>query len=329
MTRVVVIGGGQNAEHEVSLASADGVTAALRGRGHDVVALTIDKDGTWRDQGRHPIALDGAVRVIGTTDVVVPMVHGPRGEDGTLAALCDLAGVPYVGSGLGAGALAMDKWATKLVAEAIGIATAPGCLLTTATAAAYSFSHAVVVKPVASGSSQGVSLVSTADAFPAALAAAFDYDDRVLIEDVIEGREIDIAVLGRPDGTRLVAPALEIVADGIFDFATKYGGTADFRVPTRLTDMQREGLEQAAIGMYDALGCAGVARIDFFWSGHQPVLNEVNTTPGFTQVSQVPRMFAAAGLTYAELLDLLIRDAITDRRNLSDYSRVDLPVHRA
>jgi D-alanine-D-alanine ligase len=101
MTRVVVIGGGQNAEHEVSLASADGVTAALRGRGHDVVALTIDKDGTWRDQGRHPIALDGAVRVIGTTDVVVPMVHGPRGEDGTLAALCDLAGVPYVRIRLG------------------------------------------------------------------------------------------------------------------------------------------------------------------------------------------------------------------------------------
>jgi D-alanine-D-alanine ligase len=310
MTRVVVIGGGQSAEHEVSLASADGVTAALRSYGHDVVALTIDQDGMWRDQDQHAIGLAGAVRVVGTTDVVVPMVHGPRGEDGTLAALCDLAGVPYVGSGLGAGALAMDKWVTKLVAEAIGIATAPGRLLTSATDPAYSFSHAVVVKPVAAGSSQGVSLVGAADALPSALARAFDYDDRVLIEDVVEGREIDIAVLGRPDGTRLIAPALEIVADGIFDFATKYGGSADFRVPARLTDIQRESLEQAAIGMYDALGCAGVVRIDFFWSGDRPVLNEVNTTPGFTEASQVPKMFAAAGLTYGELLDLLIRDAI-------------------
>ena len=314
MTRVVVIGGGQNAEHDVSLASADGVTAALRGYGHDVVALTIDQDGTWRDHDRHAIGLAGAVCVVGTTDVVVPMVHGPRGEDGTLAALCDLAGVPYVGSGLGAGALAMDKWVTKLVAEAIGIATAPGRLLTRTTGAAYCFGHAVVVKPVAAGSSQGVSLVGAADALPAALATAFDYDDRVLVEDVVEGREIDIAVLGRPDGTRLIAPALEIVADGIFDFATKYGGSADFRVPARLTGMQRESLEQAAVGMYDALGCAGVARIDFFWSGDRPVLNEVNTTPGFTEASQVPKMFAAAGLTYGELLDLLIRDALATWR---------------
>ena len=313
MTRVVVIGGGQSAEHQVSLASAEGVTAVLRSHGHDVVALTIDQNGMWR-QDQQAIGFAGAVHVLGTTDVVVPMLHGPRGEDGTLAALCDLAGVPYVGSGLGAGALAMDKWVTKLVAEAIGIATAPGRLLTRATASAYSFTHPVVVKPVAAGSSQGVSLVSAADALPSALATAFDYDDRVLIEDVVEGREIDLAVLGRPDGTRLVAPALEIVADGIFDFATKYGGSADFRVPARLSDTQRERLERAAVSMYDALGCAGVVRIDFFWSGDQPVLNEVNTTPGFTEASQVPKMFAAAGLTYAELLDLLIRDAIATWR---------------
>jgi D-alanine-D-alanine ligase len=314
MTRVVVIGGGRSAEHRVSLASADAAAAALRDYGHDVVTLTIGRDGTWHDQDRHAIGLAGAVHVLGTTDVVVPMLHGPRGEDGTLAALCDLAGVAYVGSGLSAGALAMDKWVTKLVAEAIGITTAPGRLLTGETAPAYSFTHPVVVKPVAAGSSQGVSLVRAADALPSALAAAFDHGDRVLIEDVVEGREIDLAVLGRPDGTRVVAPALEIVADGIFDFAAKYGGSADFRVPARLTDMQRKSLEQAAVGMYDALGCAGVVRVDFFWSGDQPVLNEVNTTPGFTGASQVPKMFTVAGLTYAELLDLLIRDAIATWR---------------
>ena len=164
--------------------------------------------------------------------MVVPALHGPRGEDGTVAALCDLAGVPYVGSGLGAGALAMDKWATKLVARALGVGVAADVLLTPATAPAYVFTHPVVVKPVAAGSSHGVSLVARpATTSPAALAAAFALDDRVLVEDVVTGREVDVAVLGRPDGARVVAPALEIVVDGIFDTSTKYDGSADFRIP--------------------------------------------------------------------------------------------------
>ncbi len=139
---------------------------------------------------------------------------------------------------------------------------------------------------------------------------AFDLDDRVLVEDLLVGREIDLAVLGRPDGSRLVAPALEIVVDGIFDYDTKYGGEADFRIPARLSDDERESLEVAAVATYDALGCAGVARIDFFVTDEGPVLNEVNTMPGFTEQSQVPKMFAAAGTTYADLLDLLVRDAL-------------------
>ena len=144
----------------------------------------------------------------------------------------------------------------------------------------------------------------------AALEAAFALDDRVLVEDLVVGREIDLAVLGRPDGSRLVAPALEIVVDGIFDYDTKYDGDADFRIPAALSDDEREALEEAAVAMYDALGCAGVARIDFFLTDDGPVLNEVNTMPGFTEQSQVPKMFAAAGTTYADLLDLLVRDAL-------------------
>src|SRR4051794_33889845 len=182
-TRVAVIGGGQNCEHEVSLASAASVAAALDPTAYDVVPLTIGPDGTWRDRGQRPIGLSGAARMLRTCDVVFPVVHGPRGEDGALAALCELAGLPYVGSGVRPGAIAMDKWATKLVAQAVGIATAPGLLVTADTAAPLRWTHPVVVKPVAAGSSQGVSLVSSPGALRPALDAAFALDDRVLVED--------------------------------------------------------------------------------------------------------------------------------------------------
>ncbi|GAA4381462.1 D-alanine--D-alanine ligase [Nocardioides caricicola] len=308
-TRVAVIGGGQNCEHDVSLASAASVVAGLDPATYDVVPLTIGRDGTWRDRGMRPIGLSGAAEVLRGCDVVFPVVHGPRGEDGALAALCELAGLPYVGSGIRPGALAMDKWATKLVAQAVGIATAPGGLVTAATAAHLRWSRPVVVKPVAAGSSLGVSLVTAPEALRPALDAALALDDRVLVEDVVAGREIDVAVLRRADGRVVAAPALEIVAQGLFDYDAKYGGHADFRVPAVLDDVDAKALEDAALSAYDALGCAGVVRVDFFLTEAGPVLNEVNTTPGMTQHSQVPRMFAAAGLSYADLLDELVRGA--------------------
>ncbi len=313
MTRVAVIGGGRNCEHDVSLASAAAVADTLAKVGYDAVRLTVDPAGVWRDADDHPIGLAGAVEVLRSCAVAFPVLHGPHGEDGTLAALCELADVPYVGSPVGAGALAMDKWATKLVAGALGIATAPGRLLTRADS--YAFTHPVVVKPVAAGSSRGVTLVRAAAGLGPALEAAFALDDRVLVEDLVTGREIDLAVLGRPDGTRVVAPALEIVipAGEIFDFGAKYDGSPDFVVPAPLDEVSRERLERAAVGMYDALGCAGVARIDFFLTDRGPVLNEVNTIPGFTARSQVPRMFAATGMSFDTLLDLLVRDSAVMR----------------
>lgn len=307
---MAVIGGGQNCEHEVSLASAAAVAGALDPATYDVVPMTIDLQGVWRDQEHRPIGLAGAVHVLHSCAVAIPVLHGPRGEDGTVAALCDLAGVPYVGSGVGAGALAMDKWATKLVARGLGLAVADDLLLTPATAASYAFTHPVVVKPVAAGSSHGVSLVRSAADLQGALEAALALDDRVLVEELVAGREVDVAVLGRPDGTRVVAPALEIVVDGIFDHGAKYDGSADFRIPAALSAAERDRLETAAVAMYDGLGCGGVARVDFFLTDQGPVLNEVNTMPGFTEQSQVPKMFAAAGTSYAELLALLVRDAL-------------------
>jgi D-alanine-D-alanine ligase len=309
-TRVAVIGGGASCEHEVSLASAAAICAALDPETYDVVPLTIDRDGVWHDRGGRPIGLTGAAHVLRSCDVALPAVHGPHGEDGTLAALCELAGLPYVGSGVGAGAIAMDKWVTKLVAEAVGVATAPGTLLTAATATAYSWTHPVVVKPVSAGSSHGVSLVREPDQLAPALTAALAMGPRVLVEDLVVGREIDIAVPGRPDGERVVSPALEIVVDGIFDHETKYGGAADFRIPAQLAEAPAKELADAAVAVFDALGCAGLARVDFFLTESGWVLNEVNTMPGFTEASQAPKMFAAAGLPYSDLLHLLLQDAL-------------------
>ncbi|WP_028645212.1 D-alanine--D-alanine ligase family protein [Nocardioides sp. URHA0020] len=308
-TRVAVVGGGQSCEHDVSLASAASVAGALDPTSYDVVPLTIDRDGTWRDRGLRPIGLSGAAQVLRGCDVVFPVVHGPRGEDGALAALCELAGLAYVGSGLRPGALAMDKWVTKLVAAAVGLATTPGHLVTAATAAHERWTHPVVVKPVAAGSSHGVSLVTEPAGLGPALDAALALDDRALVEDLVTAREIDVAVLRRVDGSLFVPPALEIVAAGLFDYDAKYGGHADLRVPAPLEDVEAKALKEAALTAYDALGCSGVARIDFFLTEHGPVLNEVNTVPGMTEHSQVPRMFAAAGMTYAELLDELVRGA--------------------
>ena len=307
-TRVAVVGGGRSCEHDVSLASAASIAGALE-PAYDVLALTIGRDGTWSD-GDRALDLATAVDLLRTCAVAVPALHGPHGEDGTVAALCDLAGLPYVGSGVRAGALAMDKWATKLVAREVGIGVAEGVLLTAATAPAYTWTRPVVVKPVAAGSSHGVSLVLDPADLPEALDRALAFDDRVLVEDLVLGREVDVAVLGRPDGRRVVAPALEVVVDGIFDHGTKYDGSADFRIPALLADQERNALEAAAVAMYDALGCAGVARVDFFVTDQGPVLNEVNSMPGFTEHSQVPRMFAAAGMSYPELVDLLVRDAL-------------------
>ena len=213
--RVVVIGGGENAEHDVSLATAAAVAAALRRRGFDVDELTIDRDGTWRRGadalGSQAISsLAAALRVIERADVVFPAVHGPSGEDGTLAALCALTHTPMVGSGLRAGALGMDKWATKLVAEAVGIRTAPGRLVTAAEIADIEFETDVVVKPASSGSSFGVALARDASQLRDALRGAARFDDRILIEHVVEGREIDVAVLREADGCRWASPPLEI-----------------------------------------------------------------------------------------------------------------------
>lgn len=311
--RIAVVGGGRNSEHDVSLASAASVAASLDPGRYRVRAFTIDRDGDWLDAAGNVIGMARAIEVLRECDLVFPLVHGQHGEDGTLAALCELIGVPYVGSGVCAGAIGMNKRATKLIARSAGIRTTPAVLVDRASADGYRFCHPVVVKPNAAGSSVGISLVTDASQLPAAIDRALVDETHALIEDLVIGREIDIAVMRRADGSILLSPALEIEVDGLFDRDAKYGGRAVFRIPAELDGDTRSELETAAVRMYEALDCSGVARVDFFVTAGGLVLNEVNTTPGFTAQSQVPRMFAAAGIPYSELLNMLIDDALVTR----------------
>lgn len=330
--RVCVIGGGASGEHDVSLTSAAGVAGALDRERYDVYRLTIGRDGGWFDGSatdeRSRLTAAEAVAGLEGMDVVFPALHGVNGEDGTMAALMGVVRVPVVGGGIRPGALAMDKWVTKLIAGALGIATAPAVYVVggrvvagsavsaSAVTVAESVSVAgltypVVVKPVAAGSSHGVSVVAQASDLPAAVGEARRHDEHVLVEQFVEGREVDIAVLEHADGHRTIGPALEItVASGdVFGTDQKYGGHVPFVIPARVTDAELDALRSAADTLFTALGCRGIARFDFFVTPDGVLLNEVNTMPGFTPDSQVPKMFDAIGIPYATLLDELLATA--------------------
>ncbi|GAA1324437.1 D-alanine--D-alanine ligase [Leucobacter albus] len=320
-TQVLVVGGGQNAEHDVSLGSAAAVRAALRDGGYEVTGLTVGRDGSWQTVAGEPLGHGDAIRAMRASDVVFPALHGELAEDGTFAGLLETIGVAYVGSGVRAGALAMDKWASKLIADRLGIATAAGALIDGANEYGdpADVPLPVVVKPVASGSSYGAARVDRRADLAPAIAAAKQYDDRVLVEEYITGREIDVAVLRRASGELYIAPPLEIVKDTqqLFDTALKYDATPNFSVPAAVTGAVGERLRVAARAIYEALGCAGVARVDFFVRGDEVVFNEINTMPGMTEHSQVPRMFAVDGVSFAELASMLVDAARAGRTRAS------------
>jgi len=318
--RVAIIGGGANDEHDVSLASAAAVTRAVRALGHDAVPVTIDRSGGWRDPAGVPTTAAEAVALLATCDVAFPVLHGENGEDGSIAGLLSMAGVPFAGSPVGAGAVGMDKWVTKLVAEALGVRTAPARLVRSEGEAASlardpRLGPPLVVKPTTGGSSNGVSVVREAPDLGAALGLALAAGRTALVEAFVVGREVDIALFRDSTGALRAGTTLEIgVADGaVFDREQKYDGTASFTLPARISPDEHAVIESAARALYDTLGCAGVARFDFFVTATGVVLNEVNTTPGFTEASQVPRMYAAVGLGYEQLVAALLDAALTER----------------
>ncbi|RWZ58516.1 D-alanine--D-alanine ligase [Labedella populi] len=303
---VAVIAGGRNSEHDVSLASAAGIRRALS-TDYDVLDVRIGRDGSWNIGGHRALGSAEAVAEIGRADVAFPALHGVNGEDGTVAGFLETIGVSYVGSGVVASALAMDKRATKLVAESVG----------TRTARSYSLDDVrrlrpfpVIVKPVTGGSSHGVSIAHSAAEVESAIGGA-GQGAGVLIEELIVGREIDVVVLEEADGALSVAPALEIprAPGSVFDVAGKYGGDPRFLVPAPLTGDELACVSDAATAIFRALGCRGLARVDFFLDDRGFVFNEVNTMPGMTELSQVPAMVAAAGMTYEDFVCSLVEVA--------------------
>jgi D-alanine-D-alanine ligase len=317
MSRVAVLGGGRSTEHEVSLRSAAAVVDALCTAGHDPVPITIGRDGVWSDGGgalgRTPASsLAGALALLAACDVVLPVLHGAPGEDGAIAALADLAGLPVVGCPAIGGAIAMDKHATKAVAAALGIAVAPGLLLAPGDPVP-PVVLPVVVKPTSAGSSVGVSVVRQQAELSPAIALARAAGGAVLVESYVRGREVQLAVVERRDGTLTVPPPIEYGVDPgeVFDTSRKYDGTAVVRFPAAVDEVLRAALADAAVRLFRALGCRGLSRFDFFVTEQGFLLNEVNTMPGMTPQSGFPRMCRAAGLDLPALVDELVAVAAT------------------
>jgi D-alanine-D-alanine ligase len=284
----------------------------MRGRELPSVVSTADSVALSGD----PTALP---EVLGPIDVVFPLLHGPYGEDGTLQGLLELAGIPYVGSGVFASAAAMDKAHMKRLLSAAGLSV-PSYVVAHAgrpiPADAAELGWPVFVKPARGGSSIGISKVADRSGLEAALAGAFRHDPKALVEAAVVGREIECGVLAGADGAPVASLPAEIrLANGIdfYDFDAKYmpeSGT-EFDIPPKLPEPVIKQIQATAIDAFEALDCEGLARVDFFLADDGELLvNEVNTMPGFTPASMFPRMWAASGVDYPTLVARLIDDAI-------------------
>jgi D-alanine-D-alanine ligase len=265
----------------------------------------------------------GAGQVLASVDVVFPVLHGPYGEDGTIQGLLELAGVPYIGAGVLASAAGMDKEFTKKLLAADGLPVGPHVVLRPSRPELHPEEREllgvpVFVKPARGGSSIGVSRVASWDPLPAAVAEARLHDPKVIVEAAIHGRELECGVLEMPDGTLEASTLGEIRVAGVrgredsfYDFATKYlDDAAELDVPAKVDDDVADALRQLAIRAFKAIDCQGLARVDFFLTDDGPVINEINTMPGFTTISMYPRMWAASGVDYPTLLATMVDTAL-------------------
>ncbi|WP_059020884.1 D-alanine--D-alanine ligase family protein [Mycobacterium sp. M26] len=301
-------------------------TLAISGRqlpqvsGEAGTALALTADPQRRGE---LVSLDGAGEILAAVDVVFPILHGPYGEDGTIQGLLELAGVPYVGAGVFASAAGMDKEFTKKLLAADGLPIGDHVVLRPHRAAPdldeiERLGFPMFVKPSRGGSSIGVSRVMHADELPGAIDEARRHDPKVIIEAAIVGRELECGVLEFPDGSVRASTIGEIrVAgvrgreDGFYDFATKYlDDAAELDVPAKVDDEVAEELQRLAIRAFEALDCQGLARVDFFLTEDGPVVNEINTMPGFTTISMYPRMWGASGIDYPTLVGTMVETAL-------------------
>ena len=352
MDRVLLLYGGRSAEHQISCLSARSVLEVVDRDRYEVVTVGITRDGRWTlsdgriepdhgeplpqvsDDGptvalvgtrRGPclLAVDedaGTTRMLGTVDVVFPLMHGPWGEDGTVQGLLATVGVRYVGADVTASSIGIDKGAMKAAFAARGLPQLPYERIERS---AWSTDPQLVadriadrlelpwfVKPARQGSSIGISKVRSPDELPEAMACALDHDDVVVIEQGIEGaRELEVGVLGGSE-LEITAPGEVVPSHEFYDFEAKYLDASELRIPADVPDDVRDHVVHLAAEAYRAIGCRGLARVDFLATREgEVVLNEINTIPGFTPASMFPRLWAAEGIDFRALVDRLLADA--------------------
>lgn len=351
--RVALLFGGRSSEHSISCATAGGVLSAIDRERFEVIPIGITRDGAYVLEvddaerfGLNPDAMpevidngtrvrfpdnansreltlqapDGSLSSLGEVDIVFPILHGQFGEDGTIQGMLELVGLSYVGNGVLASALGMDKHFTKTVLEAAGVDVAPWETITLDESVrdpdacrrrVESLGLPAFVKPARAGSSVGVSRIDDISQLDTALELAFAEDDKVLVEQAIIGREIECGVLGGRGGepARASVPG-EVIVTGrdFYDFAAKYldAPGVELVCPAVLTDGQQWAVQRIALRVFDVIGGAGLARVDFFLTASGIIVNEVNTMPGFTPISMFPKCWQASGVSYPELITELI-----------------------
>ena len=347
---VCVLFGGISPEHEVSLRSAESVLNNLDKSKYNVFPLGITKEGDWilfggedysmlpkgtwkthtgnRRAAISPVRGQGVLSFEGETivreriDVVFPVLHGENGEDGAMQGLLQMAGIPYVGPHVAASAVAMDKTLTKLVVDHAGVPQAAWQLVraseldnhmeNTLSQLEMRFRYPMFVKPAGTGSSVGVSKAADREALRAALLCAAKYDRKILVEEFIHGREIEVAVMGNDNPVASICGEIDSGAD-FYDYDAKYiTDTSTAYIPARISEEVAEIVREAAVRVYSAIGCQGLSRVDFFvtYEENRVVFNEINTIPGFTSISMYPKLFEASGIPYPQILDELIRLAV-------------------
>ena len=344
---VAALFGGQSSEHVVSCMSVQNVAANIDKEKYNVILVGITEEGrwlkvdsldevkndTWRTSGSRavlsPDATEKALWVIRhgkaekiPVDVVFPVLQGENGEDGAMQGLLQMAGIPYVGPHIAASAVAMDKSLTKLVADQAGVPQAAWQLVragelenhmeNTLDLLENRFRYPMFVKPAGTGSSVGVSKVGDRDALRSGLRYAGKYDKKILVEEFINGKEIEVAVMGNDNPMVSVCGEIDSGAE-FYDYDAKYlTETSKAYIPARIPAEVEEVVRETAVKVYNAVGCQGLSRVDFFVTHdeNRVVFNEINTLPGFTSISMYPKLFEASGIPYSQLIDELLRLAV-------------------
>jgi len=313
--RVAIIYGGRSGEHEISIRSAKGISDGLDPAKYDKILYQIALDGTWSP---HPILPEpGAQPEI---DVVFPVLHGTFGEDGTIQGLLELADLPYVGAGVMASAISMDKELTKRVCLERMLPVVDYVVVTRDTPdpcqVAAKLPFPMFVKPANLGSSVGISKVRNGAELEAAVRLAAQYDPKVIVERAIAGRELECAVLGN-EAPEASVPSEILPSREFYDYEDKYLlDKAETKVPADLPAAKTEELRRLAVACFQAVACEGMARVDFFLEAAtgRLYINEINTIPGFTSISMYPKMWAHSGVPFSALLDRLIELALARHR---------------